>query len=213
MTPAEIIEAARNRYNSIGDDFFSDEELYVIIYGICCEINSDGLLIEGKYTTTTVASQQEYDFPTNAINIRRLTYDGKKLHQLTMEEADARYTNTSGTYGTGTPIHYSIWNRVISLYPVPDTALTLAIYTHDNQQTVSNTATISLPAIFHPVIVEGVVAEMAFKDKNFGVADRFRNKFETLKTLRTREFRRSRRGDEPAMVKNIDVNGYTERNW
>jgi len=213
MTPAEIIEAARNRYNAIGDNFFSDTELYEVIYGLCCEIISDGLVIEGKYSTTTVASQQEYDFPTNAINIRRMTYDGKKIEQITFEEADQKYTNSAGTYGSGTPRHYVLWNRVIYLFPVPDDTKTLLIYSHDNQQTISNTATISLPAIFHPVIVEGLVAEMAFKDKNFAASDRARNKFTEMKILRIREYRRSKRGDSPAMVKNIDVDGYTERKW
>jgi len=209
MTPDEIILAARSQYNAIGDTFFSDAELYTVIGSLCSEIISDGLVIEGKYATYSVADQQEYDYPTNAINIRRVTFDGKKLTHISMEEADKKYTQTAGVYGTGTPRDYATWGRVVYLFPVPADVKTIQIFTHDVQQTISATATIAIPNIFHSILVDGVIAEMAGKDKNFAMYDRYRGRFDTQRVLRVRDYRRAKRGDDPAMTKVIDTDGNT----
>lgn len=51
MTPTQILTSARNKYNAVGDSFWSDDELLGILYDACVEMTDDADMIERTYST------------------------------------------------------------------------------------------------------------------------------------------------------------------
>jgi hypothetical protein len=170
MTPSDVITFARQKYNAVTDTFFSDAELYTAIYAAEMELALESKCIRRVYTTSTVIGQQEYQRPTNAISIKRITYNGLKLYKITDREDDAITLNNQTTTATGSPQYYSEWDTALELRPVPDSVNTLKIYTFDAPSTVSAVTTLDVPTRYHPFLAEYLVSQMAAKDKNFQAA-------------------------------------------
>ncbi len=137
MTPNDLQEYARRQYNASADQFFSDSELYQHIWAAEYELAYKAMLIERVYTTTTVASQQEYSYPTDTIAIKRVTYDGVKLVPITFKEDDTLTLGNAATTATGSPQFYAIWNETLYLRPVPDDDLTLKLFTYNEPTAVT----------------------------------------------------------------------------
>lgn len=206
MTPLEINTAARQRYNAVGDDFWSDAEIYNIIYQGCCEMATEGLIIEQTYSSVSVASQQEYSFPTNALNIKRITYDGKKLDYITFREDDVLTVLNQATTATGVPTCYAIWNNIIYLRPVPATAaLVIKIWANIEPQSVTSTSTLEIPTEFQMALVNLILSEMSAKNKNYTGATYYRNLWERDIKRAARMNRKTRIGDAFQFVKNVDI--------
>lgn len=205
MTPLEINTAARQRYNAVGDDFWSDAEIYNLIWQACLELANEGLLIERVFTTATVASQQEYDWPTNAIAIKRITYDGKKLDQISFREDDTLTLVNQGTAATGTPQCYVVWNNVFYLRPVPSTVGTLKVWAYVEPQTVSSTSTLEVPTEFHMSIVNFILSEMSAKNKNYEGFQHYRGLWEKDVIRAKKLAKRKMTGDAFQIVKNVDI--------
>lgn len=178
MTPSDIETAARQRYNSVGDNLWSQQEIFDLIYAACLELSAEGLVIENLYSTSTVASQQEYDFPTNTIAIKRLTYNGNKLEKITFREDDALTLSNSATTATGAPQYYAEWNQVLYLRPVPDGVGTLKIFSYNQPATITVSSTIEVPKIHHMKLVDFILAEMHAKEKNYDGYTLYRQRWE-----------------------------------
>lgn len=210
MTPTEIETSARNRYNSIGDSFFSSEEILALMWDACLDITRECNLIERVYTTSTVASQQEYAYPTSTISIKRITYDGKKLKPITMREDDAITGLNQSTTSEGTPQYYFVWNDTIYLRPIPSSVATLKIFTYNEPSVLTISSTLEIPTQFHMDIVDYIVSEMAAKDSNLQFAKYYADKWERSK-LDIKKWQRKRlRGDSFASVQDEDqlIEGY-----
>lgn len=206
MTPLDINTAARQRYNAVGDDFWSDSEIYSMIYQACCEMATEGFIIEQTYSTVSVASQQQYTFPTNALNIKRITFDGKKLDYITFREDDV-ITALNQTIGdTGTPTYYASWNNILYLRPVPTTAgLTIKIWANIEPQSVTAASTLELPTELQMAVVNFILSEMSAKNKNYQGAQYYRVLWEKDLARAKRLNRRRKIGDAFQVVKNVDV--------
>ncbi len=170
MTPDEIATLARQKWNSTSDTFFSDDELYSVIYAASTELALETQCIRNVYSATTVDSQQEYDKPSLSYSIKRITYDGRKLTKITDREDDSISLDTSTSTSTGVPCYYWEWSDVIELRPIPNDALTLKIYSYDLPDVVSAGSTLSVPLRYHVGMVDYLVAHMATKEKNFQAA-------------------------------------------
>lgn len=207
MTPAQIQAAARRKYNATGDTFFSDDEFFYLIYEAESVLAQESLVIQKTYTTSSVASQREYAWPTNALGIRRIEYDGSKLKFINMRQDDIVTLLNTDVVDTGTPEYYFVWDRSIFLRKTPGTAgLSIKIYTYDlpSLQT-SSSANLDTPVIYHKDIVNFVVANMAIKDGNGTIYDRF-NKMWELAVANSRKFQRRRVGqDGMPRVQNVDA--------
>lgn len=197
MTPNELLTNARQRYNAVNDTFFTDAELYNLIYA--AELDAVKFvpeLIRNTYTTTSVASQQDYSYPTNTHTIKRVTYNGSKLLPITLREDDALRLNGTTSTLTGTPQYYYTWNNVISFQPTPDTAsLTIKIWSYNTPQAVTGSSTLELPTLFHMSIVNYMLAEMCGKDKDFNSAAYYRKIWEAEKLEMKKWIRKHYRGD------------------
>lgn len=173
MTPAEIQEYARQQWNAVGDQFFSDSEFYRHLYGAQMELAKETNCIRRVFTTSTVADQQEYAKPTNCISIKRITYNGLKIFKITDREDDSLTLNNSTTTATGTPQYYFEWGSSIFLRPVPAEVGTLKIFCYCQPQAVSSTSTMEVPERYHLQIPDYLLWKMALKEKNFEAAREF----------------------------------------
>src|SRR4051794_5385415 len=115
MTPAQIEAAARNKYNSTGDTFYTSAEIVDYIYQAQLELAQVCPIIEAVYTTTSVASQQEYSYPTNTNTIKRVTYDGKKLPPISYRDEDTVPVLSPTTNPSPTHDFNADWNRALCL--------------------------------------------------------------------------------------------------
>lgn len=206
MTPSQIVTLARQRYNAVDDDFWSDAELYGILYQGCCEMAAEGLVIEQTYTTTSVASQQEYAYPTYAINIKRITYDGRKLMPMTFREDDVLTALNAATTATGTPTSYAIWNKLLYLRPIPGTSsLTIKVFTNIEPATITATSTLEIPTYAQAGLCNLLLSEMSAKNKNYEGMSAYRQLWEADKKRALELQRRKKVGDGFQVVKNVDV--------
>lgn len=201
MTPTQILTSARNKYNAVGDSFWSDDELLGILYDACVEMTDDADMIERTYSTSTVASQQEYSYPLDTTKIKRITFNGRKLYPIDFRIDDDITGYNQSTSSTGTPAYYFIWNDTISLRPIPSDVGTLKIYAYNEPAELTITSVLEIPTQFHKDLIYFIVSEMTAKDKQFDHAQYYLNKWEKAK-LRAKAFmRKKRRGDGPAYVK------------
>lgn len=200
MTPTQILTSAKQRYNAVGDSFWSDDELLGLLYDACLDMTRESLSIERTYSTSTVASQQEYAYPTDTISIKRITYEGRKLTQINMREDDRITGLNQSTTSTGTPAFYFIWNETISLRPIPSAVGTLKIYSYNEPAVLTISSTLEIPTQFHMDTVNYIVSEMASKDMNFKKAEYYAAKWEKAKLNAKKFARKQKRGDAMAHV-------------
>ncbi len=177
MTPGELITFARQKYNAVNDTFFTDAEFYSGIYAAQMELALETKCIKRVYTTSTVADQQEYQKPTNAYSIKRITCNGLKLYKITDREDDAITLNNQTTVATGSPQHYWEWDAAIELRPVPSDIWTLKIYTYDMPSIVTAVTTLDVPVRYHVGIADFLLEQMATKDKNYQSAAQYQAKW------------------------------------
>lgn len=170
MTPGELISYARQMYNASNDSFFADSELYTHVWHAQGILAKDAKAIENTYETTTVDGQQEYTYPTNAIAIKRITWDGKRLTRITFKEDDWLTGFNAATTATGTPSCYALFDRIIYLRPIPSAAYTLKLFTFDSPQEVSSTSSLDVDETFHLDLASFILWRMALKDQNFEAA-------------------------------------------
>lgn len=211
MTSAQIEAAARNKYNSTGDTFYSSIEIVDYIYQAQLELSQVCPIIEAVYTTTSVASQQEYSYPTGTSEIKRVTYDGRKLQPITFRDDDSVTGLRSTTTTTGTPEFYTIWNRTLYLRPVPATAgLTIKIFSINEPQPMTTASALEVPTLFHMDIVDFVTAQMAYKDENSRMGMLYEKKWDAAKIRAKAWCMKRKRGDSFGFVQSEDQQAVTQ---
>lgn len=205
MTITQLLTSARRRYNSVNDSFFADEELINILYDACLDFARTTLCIERVYTTSTVASQQEYSYPTSAIAIKRIQYNGKKLQPINMRQDDSITALNQSTTATGDPQYYFIYNETIYLRPVPAGVGTLKIWTYNEAQELTVASTLEIPTQFHLDLVDYMASEMAAKDLNFTTAKYYLEKWERRKAEAKKWTQKKKRTDGFASVMDEEI--------
>jgi hypothetical protein len=177
LTPQQIEEAARRKYNSVGSSFYSSAEIYDLIYQAELEIARETKMLEGRTVISggTVASTQSYAYPTGVLEIKRVEVDGVKLKKIDLREDDQLTLLNSNSTEEGNPLYYYDWASTIYLRPIPDTSTQeVKIYFYKEPAVITTpTQVLEVPALFHMSIVDRVVAEMALKDGNSAMADRY----------------------------------------
>lgn len=151
--------------------------------------------IRNVYTTSTVASTQEYAFPTNAMSIKRITYDGTKLSPIVFREDDAITLSNASTTATGTPAYYFLWDASIFLRPVPSAVGTLKIYSFDKPADITTASTLPTPDRYHHYLIDHILWRLALKDGNTALAREYRAAWEQAIVTVMQWERRLLRGD------------------
>lgn len=195
MTPIEIEQQARERYNAVNSTFWSQSEIFSYIYQAMMDIVNVTGAIERSYTTSTVVGQQEYDYPSNAISIKRVTYNGRKLKLINFTDDDQVTGFDQDDTTQGDPLYYYIWNRSLALRPLPSEVGTLKIWSLNYPDTVSSTSTLELETFFHTYLIDYVVSKMAAKDENATIAEHYRGEWkENLIKIRSHKTSLKRTG-------------------
>lgn len=201
MTPVDIETAARDQYNATGDTFFSQTAIMTLIYKAQCQLVAKAPVIERTFTTPSVASQREYDYPTEAFSIWRAEYNGMPMSKVTFREDDSVNNLTSAVTTTGTPRYYSIWNNTLFLRPSPAVdADTIKLYTYNIPQTVTSTSVLEVPVVFHAGIIDFVLSEMFAKDTNVTGAMYYRKLWSETLIDAIKYTAKRKRGGGPAHV-------------
>lgn len=171
MTPTTIEAAARDLYNGTNDPFFSSLQIQNWIWRAQQELAQRAYLIQNVYSSTTVAAQQTYTYPTQALAIRRVTVNGRKIKKITHRDDDAITLSNAAVVTQGWPIYYTVYNQTLYLRPIPDASTyALQIFTYDDASPVTATSVIQVPSNFHFDIVDYVLFRMFNKDKNTDMA-------------------------------------------
>ena len=151
--------------NAVGSKFWSSEEIISdYLYMAAMEMAMETYCIENRYTTTSVADQQEYAVQSRLIAVKRVEYAGNKLRPISFTQLDSIDLNTNTTV-TGTPQYYYHFDESFGLYPAPaTTGDTIKIYTYDQPSVPTASSTLEIPTRFHGLLVIGVAYYMAFKE-------------------------------------------------
>lgn len=175
MTPSEIETAARRLLNAVGSTFWSSAEIIGDhLYMAALEMATETHCIENRYTTTSVASQQEYATPSRMVSVKRVTYGGQKLKPITPLQLDS-VDNNGATTTIGTPQYYYYYDDAFGLYPIPeDAGITIKIHTIDEPSSLTTASTsIEIPTQFHGYLVIGVAYYMSLKELGHPHVQRF----------------------------------------
>ena len=204
MTPTELEDYARSLYNATGDTFFTQAEIQNHIYAACMVLAREAMCIERSYDATTTADQEEYAFPSNALGLKRIEVDGFKLMPITFRDRDRLVGANTTTLATGTPAYYVLWGESFYLYPIPDSALEMTVFTYNEPQPITTTSTLEVPTRFHLDIADYVVAQMALKDSEPQKHTLYMQKWERSVARAKALTRKMKRTDSFATVQNID---------
>ena len=199
MTLAQALDFLRYRMNEQGSSspYYQDQEIYQIISSraqVACSVL--GLIEATDTSTSTVIGTQAYAWPSSAVTIVNVLYDGVKLQEMTFREWEEE--KASGTTPSGTPIGYVLFNREILLIPKPSAVAVLTVYYEGVHPWITvSTATIDLPPELHSALMEGCLADMYAKALNTTMATFYENKWTghmqvTFPNFKLRSSQRSR---------------------
>lgn len=119
--------------------------------------------IEVITTIDIVASQQDYPLPTDIVSLKGITCktgDSTSYFNLQGYQLEQFNTYVDGWdgqfFGQGNPAIFTIFNNIIKLFPIPDTAAAAGLklfYTSYLGEITSDSFTISLPNYYFNAVV------------------------------------------------------------
>lgn len=208
MTPQQIEDAARRKYNSTGASFYAQAEIWDLIYQAELEIARETKMLEGRdISNTTTAGTQTLSYPTGVLELKRVEVNGIKLKRIDFREDDRLTLLNSSSTERGTPLYYFDWSKVIYFRPIPDTtAQVIKLYYYKEPIIVTSASqTLEIPNLFHMCIADYVTAEMALKDGNKPIADIYFDKWYNKHMPSMMKWTRKRRtGDSFGVVRDED---------
>jgi hypothetical protein len=208
MTLTEIITSCRQRYNAYGSTFWGNDEIIGLIYEACMSMAVETECIEKTFSTSTIIGTQEYDLPEHTIGIKRVTWKGVPLLDISFKEDDLTTAFDESTLDQGDPAYYVLWENKIRLRPIPGSIETLKAYCFNQPQPLTSVSILEIPVRYHIYILDYVIAYMIMKDSNFNVAENFLKKWElNLQKIKSVK-RKLKRAGGFAGVKSIDDVSY-----
>jgi hypothetical protein len=208
MIPSEIVTAARQGYNAVGDDFYSDAELYGFIDDASQQMVDEGLVIEATDTSiTTVNGTRTYDFPDYWIGIKRVEWNGRPLIKIDFKKDDDLTSDAPNTTAVGDPLYYFEFNDQIYLRPVPSSAATLKLFGYKEPTPVTTASQVlEIPLKWHRSIVKYLTSYCALKDKNFQMSQMWMDLFQAdlVKVRRWAQRRKTIGGFKRVKLEEID---------
>lgn len=170
MTPQQIEDAARRKYNSVGSSFYAQAEIWDLIYQAGCEIATETKMLEIRTVVSggSVAGTQSYAYPSGILEVRRVEYDGQRLEKISLDEDDSITLFSSNSTQQGVPLYFYDWSNTLYLRPIPATsAVQIRVYGYKEPALITSASqNLEVPAIHHMRMVDKVVGEMMVKDGN-----------------------------------------------
>jgi hypothetical protein len=169
-------------------------------------------------TTSLVANQQEYVFPTDILKIKRIeiTYDGSTWVEARPEDINEREYDSGSVarindnYDQGEP-KYDLMDNSLFIKPVPTTAVTSGLkiwYEKLVTQLSADTDEPVIPRPFHKGLTYGAAKD--YFEKNLekeGMTSKLNNANQNLETIisRMKAFYRKKDQDRQYNVENYDT--------
>jgi hypothetical protein len=178
MTPSEIEEQARERYNAVGSSFWSQSEVFNLIYNAQMDFCLRTQLLERTFQTNTAIGTQSYPLPSTCMAVKSATWFGVRLTPINSNDDDLLTGFNEATTSSGDPRYFHVWNKDIILRPIPSSVQALKIWTFNIPQTVSAISVIDVAPEFQPWLIDYVVSCMVTKDENMIVAKYFMDLWE-----------------------------------
>lgn len=204
MTPTELEEYVRQRYNAVGDNYFSQSEIFGYFWAAQMELAQETFCIQNTYTTTSVVDQRVYDFPANTLSIRRMEHDGERIFPNDFLDDDGLTGNNPDDDISGKPEHYQIWGEQYYLRPAPSEAATIKLYTYDLPTQPTSSGTLDIPSRYHLMLADYALYCMLSKDKNRPMAKDHLDLWIGHKRLVLQTERLRKTGDSFDVVKDMD---------
>lgn len=150
LTAAEIITEARVLLNDNSSDTgrqrFSDAQLLRFINDGQREANIFSWVLKSSYSLTLTAGTTEYPVPSDFLTTWRVTYEGRKIDQTSLNELDS---NSPGfATASGRPQKYYLYLATttwIGFTPAPNSTSTGTVVMYYVQQPTEITSTSSSP--------------------------------------------------------------------
>lgn len=120
-------------------------------------------LLEKTGTANSVATQQDYSFPVDLLNLRAIQYRKSttepyyRLKGYSLGEFNEQVDGWDNTQETGDPWCYTIFENIIQVFPVPATSVTAAFKIYYNRSPVEvalTSDTPELPLLYHDTILK-----------------------------------------------------------
>ena len=201
LTVTDIQTRARERYNAVGDDFYSDQMLRDLIFDAQQILAKQGWVIEKTFSTGSVSGTREYAYPATTLGIKSVRYNLQKLGKRKLSEDP----KTNLTDPTGRPRDYALWNDTIILYPTPDTdddEIQIRVYSYPDDVT-ANTDAIQVPEEYKEDLVVYLLMWMASKDQNLPLQDRYQQIWDASVGKAEQQRRKRLRGDQNTRVSDL----------
>lgn len=209
MTVTEIVDSSRNNLNALTDTLWSAAELYVSLYKVMLKVARKTKCIEASASASTIAGTSDYTLSVTANWITRVEYNGAKLQLIDQRQLDSM--NPNSVSSSGTPAFYLIRSRTITLYPTPSDAATYEVQSYDIPSGIPTASTtITIPAVYHDVLVDGLTSMMCPKDLGHPLTEYWQAMFATSQRDMEADIRLKRRGDRFAVVKSEEAGLYTD---
>lgn len=167
MTPAQAKAHVRNQIDEQTAKFWSDSEIWSYLWEAERLLVDKASVYQGVDTSTsTVASTQAYDIPSDCIRIDGLTWSGVKLKRTNLDIYESLSNPTyGGTTTTGDPVYYYEFNSQVCLYPVPDSVATLKFYyIKEPAELTDSSTTFSVRPQYHSSLVNYAIYKCLMKD-------------------------------------------------
>lgn len=132
-------------------------------------------VLQQKEEINSVADQQNYSLTDEWIKIRKVTYEGRVLQPITLEELDNSHAARDANAQSGTPIYYYEWGEDIYLYPAPASAGVSNIdvwYVAAPEPLVNPGDVPEIPTHMHEDIVRYCLMRAKELDEDYGASDR-----------------------------------------
>lgn len=166
-TPSEMIDKIRRESGETEADYWTSTEIY--------EYMSDAQRLIGRVVPCVldstaqdvIADTREYTIPDDVGIISRVTYDGRKIKAIDINQLGA-LEDTDST-STGRPEYYYQWGTEMGLSPVPDSTDELKIYFQKICSDVTNTSSWAVPDWCTDIIPDYCLWRMYTKDQELSV--------------------------------------------
>ena len=118
---SDLRTEVRRRIGESSTTFFSDAEINSLLDEAQNDFAAVGGIVEGDRGFALVANQYEYSPPTDFITAKYLLLQEKdKLHYVTPRMLFNKLFAQPGH--TGTPEYYTVWEKVLRVFPTPASA-------------------------------------------------------------------------------------------
>lgn len=179
MIVSDVVTRVQRQFGDEASVQINSDDVIRYINDAAKEIAVQNDLGAAVANMSSVANQNLYTLPADALALRSVYYDNLKLDFYERTEYDA-YVNTNDPNETavGTPILYTRHVNDILLYPKPESVKTIKLWYFQRPiEVTATTDSLPFPVEYHLRIVEYCLQQAYQTDEDWDAADRMQSQF------------------------------------